>query len=84
MGHADRDSWDMTLHPLKSINYIILSKGGAKGRSGFKTVKTAHREGIRHLIPWYLKVYPKTKGRDSPRQSTLTVLRRKENMDETT
>jgi hypothetical protein len=27
-----------------------------------------HREGIRHLIPGYLKVYPKTKGGAPPRQ----------------
>jgi hypothetical protein len=49
-----------------SSKVILLFKGGAKGRSGFPLRKTTHREGIRHLIPWYLKVYPKTKGRDSP------------------
>jgi hypothetical protein len=77
MDHSDRDSWDMTLHPLKSYHTF---QGRSQGAERFLSEKTAHREGIRHLIPWYLKVYPKTKGRDSPRQCALAALRRQKTL----
>ena len=35
----------------------------AAGRSGFRKYRPTEK-GIRHLIPRYLKVYPKTKGKE--------------------
>jgi hypothetical protein len=59
----------MTLHPLKVKCYLPRAEQG--GAVSIR-LKLPHREGIRPLIPWYLKVYPKTKGRDS-HQDALSV-----------